>query len=64
MMYVVLARSVGFLLDLTATLRRSDQEKDLEILLLRQQLRILQRNHPHLGFRAGRSVRWPSSRPR
>ncbi len=47
MIYFVLAQILGVLLDLTATLRCSDQEKDLEILLLRQQLRILQRQHPH-----------------
>ena len=47
MIYFVLARILVFLLDLIVTLSRSDQEKDLEILLLRQQLRILQRKHPH-----------------
>ncbi len=47
MIYFLLAHTFTFLLDLVATVRRSDQEKDLEILLLRQQLRILQRKHPH-----------------
>jgi putative transposase len=47
MTYFVLARILGVLLDLTATIWRSESEKDLEILLLRQQLRILQRKHPH-----------------
>src|SRR5690348_8220491 len=35
------------LLDLLATRRLSDQQKDLEILLLRHQLRILQRKLPN-----------------
>jgi putative transposase len=37
----------GLLLDLLATCRLSDPRKDMEILLLRQQLRILQRKSPH-----------------
>jgi len=32
-----------FLLDLVAVLRMTDDEKDLEIMLLRQQLRIVER---------------------
>lgn len=47
MIYFVLAHIWAFLLDLIAITRRSDREKDLEILLLRQQLRILQRKQPH-----------------
>ncbi len=47
MIYFALAQVFGFLLDLTTTIWRSDHQKDLEILLLRQQLRILQRKHPH-----------------
>ncbi len=47
MIYFLLARTFAFLLDLLAIMWRSDHEKDLEILLLRQQLRILQRKHPH-----------------
>jgi len=37
---------VQLLLDLLATRRLSDQQKDLEILLLRHHLRILQRKFP------------------
>ncbi len=47
MIYFALAHILGFLLDLTTTIWRSNNQKDLEILLLRQQLRILQRKHPH-----------------
>ncbi len=47
MIYFLIARIFAFLLDLIAIAWRSDHEKDLEILLLRQQLRILQRKHPH-----------------
>ncbi len=46
MVYVLLAYLFSFLLDLIFMARRSEQQKDLEILLLRQQLRILQRKHP------------------
>ncbi len=48
MVYFILAQLLSFLLDLVAMLRLSDHEKDLELLLLRQQVRILQRklNHP------------------
>jgi hypothetical protein len=46
MLYHLLAQLVALLIDLFTTSRRSDQQKDLEILLLRQQLRILQRHHP------------------
>jgi hypothetical protein len=37
----------GLLLDLLVTCRLSNPRKDMEILLLRQQLRILQRKSPH-----------------
>ncbi|HSH82272.1 MAG TPA: integrase core domain-containing protein [Herpetosiphonaceae bacterium] len=47
MSYFILARIFAFLLDLIAIARRSEHERDLEILLPRQQLRILQRKHPH-----------------
>ncbi len=47
MIYFLLAHSFAFLLDLVAIARRSDHQKDLEILFLRQQLRILQRKHAH-----------------
>ncbi len=46
MIYSLLACTFAFLLDVAAVLRHSDPEKDLEILLLRQQLRILKRKHP------------------
>lgn len=46
MLYLLLANCVSLLLDLFAIHSRSEQHKDLEILLLRQQLRILQRQHP------------------
>ena len=46
MIFFLLARIFAFLLDLIAIASRSDHEKDLEILLLRQQVRILQRTHP------------------
>ncbi len=47
MLYLLLANLLSLLLDLFAIHRRSEQHKDLEILLLRQQLRILQRQQPH-----------------
>jgi putative transposase len=47
------------LLDLLATRRLSDQQKDLEILLLRHQLRILQRKLPN--SRAPRISVWENS---
>lgn len=47
MMFFVLGRIVSILLDLIAVVGRSEHQKELEILLLRQQLRILQRKHPH-----------------
>ncbi len=46
MIYFVLGRIFSLLLDLMTVTWRSDHEKDLELLLLRQQLRILQRKHP------------------
>ncbi len=42
----VLLHIFGLLLDLLATRGLADQQKDLEMLLLRQQLRILQRKLP------------------
>ncbi len=45
MIYFVLARVVACWLDLIMSVPRSQQAKDIEILLLRQQLRILQRKH-------------------
>jgi putative transposase len=46
MIYQLIAQLVSLLLDLFTTKLRSEQQKDLEILLLRQQLRILQRRNP------------------
>ena len=46
MICFILGRSLSLLLDLLTVAWRSEHEKDLEILLLRQQLRILQRKHP------------------
>ena len=43
MIYFVLARILGCWFDLMMSVPRSQQAKDIEILLLRQQLRILQR---------------------
>ncbi len=59
MLYHVFAQLVSLLFDLFTTSRRSDQHKDLEILLLHQMersaiLRILQRHHPT----APRISRW------
>src|SRR5579859_2387092 len=43
MVFAALARLLAVLIDLVTTVWRSDREKDLEILLLRRQLAILQR---------------------
>jgi hypothetical protein len=42
-----------FVLALVAVMRMTDDEKDLEIMLLQQQLRIVDRR-----FHAGRKCRW------
>jgi putative transposase len=52
----VLVQVFRLLLDLLATRRLSDQQKDLEILLLRHQLQILQRKLPN--SRAPRVSKW------
>src|SRR2546426_8911492 len=54
MLYTVLAHLVTFLLDLLCLARQSEHAKDLEILTLRQQLRILQRAQA----RPVRPARW------
>lgn len=54
MLYHLFAQLIALLFDLFTTRGRSEQQKDLEILLLRQQLRILQRHHPT----APRLARW------
>jgi len=46
MLYLLIAHLVSLLLDLFAIGLLSERHKDLQILLLRQQLRILQRRHP------------------
>ena len=46
MVWFVLAQGLGFLVDLIAARRLSPSEQDLEIALLRHQLRLLQRRHP------------------
>ena len=45
MIFVVVARLFSALLDSLSVFARTDHENDLEILLLRQQLRIMQRAH-------------------
>lgn len=54
MIYTVLAHLVTFLLDLLCLARRSEHAKDLEILALRQQVRILRRAQARLV----RPARW------
>lgn len=54
MCFFVLAQAFSLLLDLISVRCRPDHNKDVEILLLRQQLRILQRKQPH----APRISRW------
>ncbi len=46
MIFFVLAHAWSVLLDLFSLIGRSDYDKEVEILLLRQQLRILQRKRP------------------
>ena len=46
MIFFFLQQLLSFLFDLRTVTRRSERDKDVEILLLRQQLRILQRKHP------------------
>ncbi len=46
MIFLFLQHLLSFLLDLNTVARRSDRDKNMEILLLRQQLRILQRTQP------------------
>ncbi len=47
MIFLLLTHVWSALLDLIWVARRTEQDKDVEILLLRQQLRILQRKQPH-----------------
>src|SRR5919199_2258532 len=54
MVWFLLAQVLALLVDLIAMGRRSVDEQDLEIVLLRHQLRLLQRRHPA----APRLARW------
>ncbi len=47
MFWSILAQFLSFLLDLAFVRRRFDRAKDVEILVLRHQLRVLQRRLPH-----------------
>ena len=47
MIFFLVAHVFSILLDLIGLHRQADQDKDVEILLLRQQLRMLQRKQPH-----------------
>ncbi len=47
MIFFLLAHAFSVLIDLIWLRRQTEQDKDVEILLLRQQLRILQRKQPH-----------------
>ncbi len=47
MMFLLLAHAFSLLLDLMLLARQTDHDKDVEILLLRQQLRLLQRKQSH-----------------
>ncbi len=48
MIFLLLAHVWSALINLIWVARRTEQDKDVEILLLRQQLRILQRKQPVL----------------
>lgn len=54
MVWFVLLHLVMVLVDLVTATRRTDRDKDVEILLLRHQLRLLQRERP----RSPRLSRW------
>ncbi len=61
MFWFVLAHLAAFLVDLVLGVRRRDRDKDLQILVLRHQVRLLQRQRPaRLGSRAARSSPSPS----
>ena len=49
MVWFVLVHLVGFLVDLLTATRRSDRDKDLQILVLQHQLRLLQRERVWCG---------------
>ncbi len=46
MFWFLLTHAVAFLVDLVTALRRTDRDKDLQILLLQHQVRLLQRQRP------------------
>ena len=46
MVWFVLVHLIGFVVDLLTATRRTNAEKDVELLLLRHQLRLLQRERP------------------
>jgi hypothetical protein len=46
MLWAVLTHLVGFVVDLVIGARRTEDVKDLEIALLRHQLRLMQRRAP------------------
>ena len=54
MVWLVLMHLVGILVDLLTATRRPDHDKDLPILVLQRQLRLLQRERP----RPPRLSRW------
>lgn len=54
MFWSILGQILSFLVDFSTNMRRSDKAKDLEIIVLRHQLRVLQRRLPH----PPRSSRW------
>src|SRR5512133_4271108 len=47
MLWSMVGSVLSLLFDLASSTRKSDQAKDLEILILRHRLRILQRTLPH-----------------
>src|SRR5262249_30021424 len=47
MVYAIVAQVLSLLVDLLSGGQRSEQAKELEILVLRQQLRVLQRTQAH-----------------
>jgi hypothetical protein len=59
MIVQMLLQILSLLLDLFSTSRASDHQKEIEILLLRQQVRILQRKLPN--SRPPRISRWDKS---
>ena len=72
--WFVLTHFVAFLVDLVVGTRRGDREKDLQSLVLRHQVRLLQRQRPRpprvgcenllprraMGYAASRSYSWMS----